>query len=320
MRRRIASGLLGTAALVLTGITGAGATGAQVAPTSGGPASPAHGCGDQAAAARIGHGANASDPDAISPAKQAAMEADFHSKKRQESASPTARKTDAAAAVTVDVYVHVITNGSEGKLSDSEIAKQIDVLNKSYAGDTGGASTRFNFSLAGTDRTDKASWFNLAEGSNAETKMKKELRKGDAGDLNLYTANLTGGLLGWSTFPAWYEGNPTDDGVVVLYSSLPGGSATNYDKGDTATHEIGHWLGLYHTFQGGCAGSGDEVKDTPAEASPAYECPEGRDSCADKAGDDPVHNFMDYTYDACMHKFTAGQATRMSGQWDAYRG
>ena len=221
----------------------------------------------------------------------------------------------AAAEATggpVNVYFHIITDGSNGDLQSSDISAQMRVLNNAYA------PWGWSFQLAGTDYTENAEWFNDCYSN--ERAMKEALHVGSADDLNIYTCT-PGPYLGYARFPTNYSSQPELDGVVILDTSLPRGGEPNYDEGDTATHEVGHWFGLYHTFQGGCSKNGDYVNDTPSEKSPAFECPIGRDSCAGtkNPGVDPIENFMDYTFDSCMFEFTPGQDERMDEMFSIYR-
>ena len=239
------------------------------------------------------------------------IEADFQARMMEIDSLPE-------AVVTIPTYVHVIrTSTGTGGPTTTQMNNQISVLNAAYA------SLGFQFNVVATDYTNNSTWYTAGYGTTAESQMKNALRQGTASTLNIYYNNMGGGLLGWATFPSDYTRSPKMDGVVILYSSLPGGSAAPYNLGDTGTHEVGHWMGLYHTFQGGCAKNastgGDQVADTPAERSAAYGCPTGRNSCANIAGLDPITNFMDYTDDACMNTFSAGQNSRAAGQWASYR-
>ena len=222
----------------------------------------------------------------------------------------------------VPVYVHVINNGTTealGNISDAKIDAQISALNAVYQ--AGG----YTFTKQSTNRTTNSAWYTDCANIGANrTAMTNALHVGGPNALNMYTCAPTGGILGRATFPSSYAAYPKEDSVVIGFGTVPGGGTTNYNLGDTAIHEVGHWLGLYHTFQGGCSNTaGDYVSDTPAEASSASGCPAGRDTCTPDStypGADPIYNFMDYTYDSCMNQFTANQEVRADALWAIYRG
>ncbi|MDH4070219.1 MAG: M43 family zinc metalloprotease [Ignavibacteria bacterium] len=216
--------------------------------------------------------------------------------------------TDGVTTV-IPVAFHILrSNTGQYDVTDQQITDQVQVLNDAFS------NTNFQFEHLLTTRTNNSTW---ATGGN-ESQYKSALAVDPAHTLNFYTGNLSGGLLGWAVFPWSYPEDSFWHGVVCLYSSLPGGSAFPYNEGDTGTHEVGHYVGLYHTFQGGCVGSGDLVADTEPEASPAFGCPIGRNTCTG-GGPDPIHNFMDYTDDDCMDHFTQGQSDRMDAMMALYR-
>ncbi|KAJ3090856.1 hypothetical protein HK102_002457 [Quaeritorhiza haematococci] len=250
----------------------------------------------------------------------------------QRLAEVPASSFQSAFPVNVDVHFHVINNGEgvdNGNIPQNMIDDQIRVLNEDFKG-TG----LFNFRLAAVNRTTNATWFRLNPETTEEREMKRTLRKGGPKDLNVYSVNLTG-LLGWATFPSDYQSNPTDDGVVIAHSSVPGGSRARFNLGRTLTHEVGHWLGLFHTFQGGCSYPNDGITDTVPQKTSTQGCPTGRKSCTrddfprdqqhifDRADfnvtQDPIHNFMDYSDDSCMNQFTPGQTEKMRSEWTTFR-
>ncbi|PPQ80401.1 hypothetical protein CVT25_001714 [Psilocybe cyanescens] len=216
------------------------------------------------------------------------------------------------ATATLDIYFHVVYVNETiegGYVPDSQIKAQVATMNADYN------ITGISWNLVNITRIQNEDWFlRVAPNSTQELEMKTAYRQGNASTLNVYTVGLMEGdgqgLLGYATFPMDFEATPSNDGVVLLYSTLPGSTSDKYNLGRTLTHESGHW--------GGCTGTGDEVDDTAPEESPAYGCPVKRDTCAG-AGADPVQNFMDYTDDSCMTNFTKGQAKRIKAQLRTYR-
>ncbi|KAI0296335.1 metalloprotease [Multifurca ochricompacta] len=230
----------------------------------------------------------------------------------------------ARGPTTINVYFHVIyvdQTIAGGYISDSDIATQMNVLNTFFNPVT------LSFKIVKVDRTQNGNWFTF--GGNPKSlfmgQMKQALRLGDVRDLNIYSvgfAEESGSFMSHGTFPWDYQSNPSNDGVTFTYSTLPGGGSPILTKArlarQVAVHAVGHWVGLLHTFEGGCNG-GDMVDDTPAEASAASGCPIGRDTCP-QPGLDPIDNFMDYTFDSCRTRFTNGQYSRLAQAVYQYRG
>jgi len=229
-------------------------------------------------------------------------------------------KSSAGFSATVRVHFHVVYAGNVGNISKKIIDDQITVLNNTFAGGEGGPKTGFKFVLASVDRTKNKTFFNAGPETAQEKAMKTKLHKGGRDVLNLYSTSGAG-YLGWAYFPNLSDEELYLDGVVMDWKSMRGASTAyqgQYDQGEAATHEVGHWLNLYHVFEG-CADPGDYVADTPPQSVPSSGCPVGKDSCPDKPGLDSIHNYMDYSFDQCYFKFTLGQRQRMQDAWEALR-
>ena len=222
---------------------------------------------------------------------------------------------DNLGTINIPVYIHVVLPNSS-IVTTKQITDQIAVLNADFNTTnankltTIGATnfindatlTDINFTLAGTFRHDdpKSSWALDDSVKAAYPPITPETH------LNIWVCNITNGYLGYAQFPG---GKASTDGVVILYSSLPGGTAAPYNLGRTATHEVGHYLNLRHIWGDGRCRQDDFVLDTPSSDGPNYGCP--KYPTINCSTTDMTMNYMDYTDDDCMYMFTDGQRNRM---------
>ncbi|MCC3153282.1 M43 family zinc metalloprotease [Hymenobacter sp. BT770] len=271
---------------------------------------------------------------AANPGLARSMEA-IEAHTRQYLAQPKMmQRSTAATVVTIPVVVHVVYNTTAQNISNALITAQIKTLNDDYAklnSDTKlvpgaftgvAAATNVRFVLATVDpagnptsgivrRSTKTHAFSSNDAVKYTSRGGDDAWPSDK-YLNLWFCNLGQSLLGYAQFPG---GPAATDGVVCLYSSVTGGTANNYNKGRTATHEVGHWLNLRHIW--GDATCGDDlVADTPTQQTSNGGCPAFPHITCSNQGDMSM-NYMDYTYDQCMYMFTAGQSARMDALFTA---
>jgi hypothetical protein len=243
--------------------------------------------------------------------------------------------------ITIPVVVHVVYNTSQQNISDGQIQSQIDVLNADYRRTNVdammtpsvwasiAADCEIEFCLATTDPNgNSTNGITRTQTSNTSFSLQSnDVKSSSAGGkdawpnadyLNMWVCNLSGGILGYATPPSGWGGVSQNDGVVVgyRYFGTIGTAQSPYNKGRTATHEVGHWLNLDHVWGSGFGSCGnDNVSDTPTQEESNYGCPSfphNANSCGtSNANGDMFMNYMDYTNDGCMNMFTQGQKTRM---------
>ncbi len=231
------------------------------------------------------------------------------------------KATPYTGLVTIPVAVHVLYNTAAQNISQAQIQSQIDALNKDYRKTNSditkvpsafsGLATDMNiqFTLASVDRksTTKTSW-------TTDDAMKKSAKGGvdaitPSTKLNIWVCNMSGGILGYAQFPGDVAAT---DGVVINTTAFgsTGYVSAPYNKGRTATHEIGHWLNLIHIWGDASCGN-DLVSDTPVQKTSNGGCPTyPRKTCGNTTSGDMFMNYMDYTDDACMYMFSNGQKDR----------
>lgn len=241
------------------------------------------------------------------------------------SGAVVARTTkDNNSAITVDAVFHIVAKtDKKDDITNDMPSAQLDALNAAYK------SYAISFNLLNVTWTVNDAW--AVGDKDADSDMKKALRQGTYRTLNLYfQTDLSGGVLGRCTLPSNVANGKSDptvyfnDGCNVNANTMPGGSMDQYNKGQTAVHETGHWMGLLHTFEGNaCEGNGDFIDDTPFEKESTDGCPVSppKSTCPGQKGGeaDPIHNYMDYSSDECYEGFTALQKDRMHALYNLYR-
>jgi hypothetical protein len=213
---------------------------------------------------------------------------------------------------TIPVVFHIIyKSDGTGDISDQRVIDQVTVLNEDYRALPGtmgeqGFDTKIEFVLAGITRTANDKWF---RDRGQEYYYKTALAWDVTKYCNIYV-NSASGYLGYSYFPQDSAGEWWD-GITLLYETVGGrdNGYPPYDQGRTLVHEMGHYVGLEHTFYGGCCNGytcGDLIVDTEAEETAHYYC----DQTYTCGTPDPIHNYMNYTDDLCMYQFTSEQSNR----------
>ncbi|WP_072008636.1 M43 family zinc metalloprotease [Hymenobacter sp. IS2118] len=264
---------------------------------------------------------------AANPAMAKRMDA-IEAQTRQFVANKMLNRSTAGTVVTIPVVVHVVYNTVAQNISQAQVDAQIKVLNDDFAkmnADAGSVPSLFAGVASATNvRFVLAKRTPTGGATTGVVRVKTKTRSFSSNDfvkysnkggssawprdqyLNLWLCNLGQGLLGYAQFPG---GPAATDGVVCLYSSVPGGTSASYDLGRTATHEVGHWLNLRHIWGDASCGN-DLVADTPTQQTSNGGCPVFPKITCNNQGDMSM-NYMDYTFDRCMYMFTTGQSERM---------
>ena len=247
--------------------------------------------------------------------------------------------------ITIPVVVHVVWKTNTQNISDAQIQSQIDVLNEDYrrtnvdqintpsVWQSIAADSEIEFCLATTDPNgNTTTGIDRVQTTHGQFGMDSDIHTASAGGaddwpnddyLNIWVCNIQSGLLGYASPPSNWVGD--GDGLVIGYQYFgrTGTVQSPYNKGRTATHEIGHWLNLDHVWGGWGSCGNDQVSDTPKQESENYSCPAfplHPNACSTtNANGDMFMNYMDYTNDACMNLFTNGQKTRMLAAINQYR-